>query len=250
MNGASQRKLNSNSEAGFINSYPLINFDSQFQIMTIHKEGYKIIAWSCILFGAINIISFYIFSFHIPWLSWLIFLGSLVLLIFIISFFRIPKREYTIDDNAIIAPADGKIVAIEEIQADEYFTDRRLQVSIFMSPLNVHVNRNPVGGEVAYTKYHPGKYLVAWHPKSSTDNERSTTVYRLNEKEILIKQIAGALARRIINYVQVSQKVDQAEEMGFIRFGSRVDVIMPLNVKLKVKIGDIAIGGVTVIATW
>jgi len=218
--------------------------------MTIHKEGYKIIAWSCILFGAINIISFYIFSFHIPWLSWLIFLGTLVLLILIISFFRIPKREYTIDDNAIIAPADGKIVAIEEIQADEYFTDRRLQVSIFMSPLNVHVNRNPVSGEVAYVKYHPGKYLVAWHPKSSMDNERSTTVYRYNERELLIKQIAGAVAKRIINYLQVGQKVDQAAEMGFIRFGSRVDVIMPLNVKLKVKIGDIAKGGVTVIATW
>ena len=245
-----QRKLNSNSEAGFINSYPLINFDSQFQIMTIHKEGYKIIAWTCILFGAINIISFYIFSFHVPWVSWLIFLSTLVLLILIISFFRIPKREYTIDDNAIIAPADGKIVAIEEIQADEYFTDRRLQVSIFMSPLNVHVNRNPVGGEVAYTKYHPGKYLVAWHPKSSADNERSTTVYRHQEKEILVKQIAGALARRIINYLQVSQKVDQAAEMGFIRFGSRVDVIMPLHVKLKVKIGDMAKGGITVIATW
>ncbi len=218
--------------------------------MTIHKEGYKIIAWSCILFGAINMISFYTFSFHNPWLSRFIFLGTLILLILVISFFRIPQRKYTIDENAIVAPADGKIVVIEEIQADEYFTDRRLQVSIFMSPLNVHVNRNPVGGEVIYSKYHPGKYLVAWHPKSSTDNERNTTVYKNHDKEILIKQIAGALAKRIINYLSVGQRVEQAAEMGFIRFGSRVDMIMPLHVKLKVKIGTMAKGGVTVIATW
>jgi phosphatidylserine decarboxylase len=218
--------------------------------MTIHKEGYKIIAWSTILFGAINILSFYIFSFTTPWLSWLIFIITLVLLVFIISFFRIPQRKYTIDENVILAPADGRVVAIEEIQADEYFTDRRLQVSIFMSPLNVHVNRNPVSGEVAYSQYHSGKYLVAWHPKSSTDNERHTTVYRNNEKEILVKQIAGALAKRIINYLQTGQKADQTAEMGFIKFGSRVDVILPLNVNLKVKIGDLTKGGVTVIATW
>jgi len=218
--------------------------------MTIHKEGYKIIAWSTILFGAINILSFYIFSFPSPVVSWVIFFATLVLLVFVISFFRIPQRNYTVDDNAIIAPADGKIVVIEEIQADEYFTDRRLQVSIFMSPLNVHVNRNPVGGEVAYSQYHSGKYLVAWHPKSSTDNERHTTVYRNNEKEILVKQIAGAVAKRIINYLQVGQKVDQAGEMGFIKFGSRVDVLLPLNAKLKVRIGELSKGGVTVIATW
>ena len=218
--------------------------------MTIHKEGYKIIAWSVILFAAINILSFYIFSFPSPVASWIIFFATLGLLVFIISFFRIPKRRYTTGEDVIVAPADGKIVAIEEIQADEYFSDRRLQVSIFMSPLNVHVNRNPVGGEITYTKYHSGKYLVAWHPKSSTDNERHTTVYRNNEKEILVKQIAGALAKRIVNYLQPGQQVDQAAEMGFIKFGSRVDVIMPLNVRLKVKIGDWAEGGVTVLATW
>ncbi|TMI85832.1 MAG: phosphatidylserine decarboxylase family protein [Bacteroidetes bacterium] len=218
--------------------------------MTIHKEGYKIIAWSTLLFGAVNILSFYIFSFYTPWISWLIFVVTLVLLFFTISFFRIPKRKYTIDGNAIVAPADGKIVAIEEIQADEYFADRRLQVSIFMSPLDVHVNRNPVGGEVIYSKYQPGKYLVAWHPKSSTDNERHTTVYKSNEKEILVKQVAGALAKRIVNYLQQGQAVDQAGEMGFIKFGSRVDVVMPLNVRLNVKIGDSARGGVTVLATW
>lgn len=218
--------------------------------MTIHKEGYKIIAWSTILFGAVNIISFYVFSFHLPWLSWLILFATLVLLILIISFFRIPDRQYKIDENTILAPADGKVVAIEEIQADEYFPDRRLQVSVFMSPLNVHVNRNPVSGEVTYCKYHKGKYLVAWHPKSSTDNERHTTVYKNGKGEILIKQIAGALAKRIVNYLQQGQKVDQAAEMGFIKFGSRVDVIMPLNVKVKVKIGDMAVGGITVLAEW
>ena len=218
--------------------------------MTIHKEGYKIIAWSIILFAAINIHSFYVFSFYTPSISWIIFIATLVLLIIIISFFRIPNRKYTIDENAIVAPADGKIVAIEEIQADEYFTDRRLQVSIFMSPLNVHVNRNPISGQVAYTHYKPGKYLVAWHPKSSTDNERHTIVLKQNEKEILVKQIAGALAKRIVNYLQKGQEVEQAAEMGFIKFGSRVDVVMPLHVKLNVRIGDWSKGGVTVVATW
>jgi phosphatidylserine decarboxylase len=218
--------------------------------MTIHKEGYKIIAWSIILFGAINILSFYIFSFYTPSISWIVFIATALLLILIISFFRIPNRTYTIDENAIVAPADGKIVAIEEIKADEYFTDRRLQVSIFMSPLNVHVNRNPISGQVAYTHYQPGKYLVAWHPKSSTDNERHSIVLKQNEKEILIKQIAGALAKRIVNYLQKGQEVEQAAEMGFIKFGSRVDVVMPLHVKLNVNIGDWSKGGVTVIATW
>jgi phosphatidylserine decarboxylase len=219
-------------------------------MMTIHKEGYKIIAWSIILFAAINLLSFYIFSFYTPWISWVIFIATFVLLILVVSFFRIPKRKYTIDEKAIVAPADGKIVAIEEIPADEYFTDRRVQVSIFMSPLNVHVNRNPVSGQVVYSRHQPGKYLVAWHPKSSTDNERHTTVYRNNGKEILVKQIAGALAKRIVNYLQKDQEVEQTAEMGFIKFGSRVDVVMPLNVKLNVRIGESSIGGVTVIATW
>jgi phosphatidylserine decarboxylase len=218
--------------------------------MTIHKEGYQSIAWSVILFGVINILSFYIFSYNQPWVSWLVFIITLVLLIFMISFFRIPKRELTLDPSAIVAPADGKVVAIEEVQADEYFTDRRVQVSIFMSPLNVHVNRNPVGGSVAYSQYHKGKYLVAWHPKSSTDNERHTVVYDVNGKEVLVKQIAGALAKRIVNYLHVGQKVEQTAEMGFIKFGSRVDLLMPLDVKLNVKIGDMSQGGVTVIATW
>ena len=168
----------------------------------------------------------------------------------IISFFRIPKRTWTIRENAIVAPADGKVVAIEEVQADEYFNDRRIQVSIFMSPLNVHVNRNPVNGEVTYNKYHKGKYLVAWHPKSSIENERQTVVYRRDGKELLVKQIAGAVAKRIINYLQTGQKVEQCAEMGFIKFGSRVDLLLPLDAQIKVRIGDKPKGGVTVIAEW
>jgi len=218
--------------------------------MTIHKEGYKIIAWSCIIFGVVNILSFYFISFAAPLISWIIFIITLVFLVLTISFFRIPKIQIPVREDAILAPADGKIVVIEEVQADEYFTDRRIQVSIFMSPLNVHVNRNPVSGDVAYSQYHTGKYLVAWHPKSSTENERHTVVYRKNEKEILVKQIAGAVAKRIINYLQPGQKVEQGAEMGFIKFGSRVDILLPLDAKLHVKIGDKPKGGLTVIATW
>lgn len=218
--------------------------------MTIHKEGYKTIAVSTILFGIINLLSFYFLSSSVPFLSWVIFIGTLGLLLFMISFFRIPKRVHTVQEDAIIAPADGKVVAIEEVQADEYFTDRRIQVSIFMSPLNVHVNRNPVSGEVAYSQYHKGKYLVAWHPKSSIENERHSVVYRKDGKEILVKQIAGALAKRICNYLQPGQQVQQTAEMGFIKFGSRVDLLLPLDAKIQVKIGDKPLGGVTVVATW
>ena len=218
--------------------------------MTIHKEGYSSIAWATILFGVINILSFYFISYSSPALSWIIFIGTLALLLFLISFFRIPKRQLSSGDDSIIAPADGKVVTIEEVEADEYFVDRRIQVSIFMSPLNVHVNRNPVSGDVAYSEYHKGKYLVAWHPKSSTENERHTVVYKTKGKELLIKQIAGALAKRIVNYLAAGQQVKQGEEMGFIKFGSRVDVLMPLNAKVQVKIGENVKGGVTVIATW
>jgi phosphatidylserine decarboxylase len=218
--------------------------------MTIHKEGYKTIAISTILFGVLNILSFYFLSSSLPLISWVIFIGTLGLLVFVISFFRVPNRTLTLQDDAIVAPADGKVVTIEEVQADEYFTDRRIQVSIFMSPLNVHVNRNPVSGEVAYSQYHKGKYLVAWHPKSSTENERHSVAYRKEGKEILVKQIAGAVARRIVNYLQTGQSVTQAAEMGFIKFGSRVDLLLPLDAKIHVKIGDTPQGGVTVIATW
>lgn len=218
--------------------------------MTIHKEGFKIIAISVIIFGVINLSFFYFFSYASPFLGGILFFITLVFLLFVISFFRIPKRKLTVREDAIVAPADGKVVAIEEVQADEYFTDRRIQVSIFMSPLNVHVNRNPVSGDVAYSQYHKGKYLVAWHPKSSTENERHSVVYRKDRKEILVKQIAGAVAKRIINYLQPGQTVKQTEEMGFIKFGSRVDLLLPLDAKVQVKIGDKPQGGVTVIATW
>lgn len=218
--------------------------------MTIHKEGYTTLAWSFIFFAVVNLLSFYLLSFEAPILSAVIFVVTLGLLLFLVSFFRLPKRPLTINENAIVAPADGKVVAIEEVQADEYFTDRRIQVSIFMSPLNVHVNRNPVSGEVVYSQYHKGKYLVAWHPKSSTENERHTVVYRKGSKEVLTKQIAGALAKRIVNYLQAGQEVKQAEEMGFIKFGSRVDLLLPLDAKIKVKIGDKPLGGVTVVAEW
>ena len=218
--------------------------------MTIHKEGYKSIAWATILFGVINILSFYYISYSSPALSWIIFIATFILLIFLISFFRIPNRKLTAQEDAVVAPADGKVVTIEEVEADEYFLDRRIQVSIFMSPLNVHVNRNPASGDVLYSEYHKGKYLVAWHPKSSTENERHTVVYKTNGKELLIKQIAGAVAKRIVNYLQTGQHVKQGEEMGFIKFGSRVDILLPLNAKIQVKIGETVKGGVTVVALW
>jgi phosphatidylserine decarboxylase len=228
----------------------ILYFCCLIDCMTIHKEGYKTIAWSAIIFGIINILCFFYLSFESPFLTAAIFIITFGLLIFMISFFRVPKRDLTVSPNSIVAPADGKVVAIEEVQADEYFNDRSIQVSIFMSPLNVHQNRNPVGGEVVYNKYHKGKYLVAWHPKSSTDNERHVVVYRSKDKEILVKQIAGAMAKRIVNYLHVGQKVEQSTVMGFIKFGSRVDLLLPVDVHLEVKIGDKPKGGVTVIATW
>lgn len=218
--------------------------------MRIHKEGYKTIFIIAVAFALINLASFYYISFHYPWLSWLIFIISFVFLLFIISFFRVPSRPLTKDNNVVVCPADGKVVVIEETIDEEYFKDKRLQVSIFMSPLNVHQNRNPVSGEVVYNQYHKGKYLVAWNPKSSTENERHTTVVKNQHGEILYKQIAGAVARRIVNYLTVGQKVEQSAEYGFIKFGSRVDVLLPLGAKLNVKIDDVVKGGVTVLATF
>lgn len=217
--------------------------------MTIHKEGYKSILISAILFAVINLASFYFISFYQAWLSWLIFILTLGLLLFMISFFRVPRRQLTLGSNLVIAPADGKVVVIEEVYDEEYFKDKRLQVSIFMSPANVHQNRNPVTGEVVYNQYHKGKYLVAWHPKSSTENERHSVVIRYPKGEILVKQIAGALAKRIVNYLSVGQKVEQCTEMGFIKFGSRVDVLLPLGTKINVTINEVVKGGVTVLAT-
>jgi phosphatidylserine decarboxylase len=218
--------------------------------MTIHREGYKTIAISTLAFALINLPSFYFISAHQPWISATLFLLTLGLLLFLISFFRMPNRKLTIGDNLVICPADGKVVVIEEIVDPEYFKDRRLQVSIFMSPANVHVNRNPMSGEVVYNQYHKGKYLVAWHPKSSTENERHSIVLRNGHGEILVKQIAGALAKRIVNYLSVGQKVEQSTEMGFIKFGSRVDVLLPVGTKVDVQLNQAVQGGVTVLATW
>lgn len=217
--------------------------------MTIHKEGYKSILITAIIFAVINLLSFYFISYNLPWLSWLIFVVTLGLLLFIISFFRVPNRQLTKGDNLVICPADGKVVVIEEVFDEEYFKDKRLQLSIFMSPANVHQNRNPVAGEVVYNQYHKGKYLVAWHPKSSTENERHSVVIRHAKGEILVKQIAGALAKRIINYLTVGQKVEQSAEYGFIKFGSRVDVLLPVGTKVNVQLNQNVQGGVTVLAT-
>ena len=218
--------------------------------MTIHREGYKSIAIGAVVFAVINLISFYFISAHAGWLSGLIFLLTLGLLLFLVSFFRVPSRKLSVGDNLIICPADGKVVVIEEVVDEEYFKDKRLQVSIFMSPANVHQNRNPTGGEVVYSQYHKGKYLVAWHPKSSTENERHSVVIRTAGGELLVKQIAGALARRIVNYLHVGQKVEQSGEMGFIKFGSRVDVLLPPGTPVEVKLNETVQGGVTVLAKW
>lgn len=217
--------------------------------MTIHKEGYKSIGITALIFGIINVISFWFLSASWPNVTILIFLITLALFLFIVSFFRIPRRSHTFDDAKVICPADGKVVVIEEITDVEYFKDRRIQVSIFMSPANVHVNRNAISGLVKYSQYHPGKYLVAWHPKSSTENERHSVVVENEKGIILVKQIAGALAKRICNYLTPGQQVKQGDEMGFIKFGSRVDVLLPLDAKIDVQINQVVKGGVTVLAT-
>jgi phosphatidylserine decarboxylase len=218
--------------------------------MTIHREGIKTIVLTALIFGIINVASFFFLSYHYPWLSWSIFLLTILVWLFIVSFFRIPKRQLALGEHTVLCPADGKVVVIEDAYDDEYFKDKRLQISIFMSPANVHQNRNPVSGEVVYNQYHRGKYLVAWHPKSSTENERHTVVIKNQNAEILVKQIAGAVARRIINYLKVGQRVEQGEEMGFIKFGSRVDVLLPVGTKVNVKLNQSVIGGITVLATF
>jgi len=218
--------------------------------MTIHREGYQTIGIAALVFGGINLASFTFLSASLPWLAILIFFLTLAVFLFLVSFFRLPTRVHTINPNQIICPADGKVVVIEEVTDEEYFKDRRIQLSVFMSPANVHVNRNPVDGEVVYNQYHKGKYLVAWHPKSSTENERWSVVVKNPHGEILYKQIAGALAKRICNYTKVGQKVKQTEEYGFIKFGSRVDLLLPLNAKINVELNQVVKGGVTVLASW
>lgn len=219
--------------------------------MTLHREGKITINIAVLLFLIVNLVSWKFLWAISPLLFYLILFATAVVLFLILFFFRVPERTFTKDENAIVAPCDGKVVVIEEVQSDEYFKDKRIQLSIFMSPLNVHSNINPVTGEVVYNQYHKGKYLVAWHPKSSTENERHTNVFKAaNGQELLTKQIAGAMAKRIVNYNTLGKTIEQGSEMGFIKFGSRVDLLLPLDAAIKVKIGDTTTGGVTVVATW
>ncbi len=217
--------------------------------MTIHKEGFKILFFTIIGWLGINFLLYY--AIHDQYLIREIFASaSLGVFLLILQFFRHPTRILTINDNQIIAPADGKVVVIEETVDNEFFKDKRIQISVFMSPLNVHVNRYPMAGTVVYQKYHPGLFLVAWEPKSSTDNERTTVVIEnKNKVQVLMKQIAGAVARRIVCYSKVGDKVTQCSEMGFIKFGSRVDVLLPLGSTINVELNQKVLGGVTVLAT-
>ena len=217
--------------------------------MTIHKEGFKTIAIATLIFGAINLALFWFFSAAYLWVCIAVFFILLFLLLFVVSFFRIPNRVHTLNEQHILSPCDGKVVVIEETTDPEYFNGKRLQVSIFMSPANVHVNLNPISGEVVYNQYHKGKYLVAWNPKSSTENERHSVVIKKGNVEILVKQIAGAVARRIVNYMQVGEKAVQGSQLGFIKFGSRVDLLLPIGTKINVNINENVQAGVSVIAT-
>ncbi|MBT4231896.1 MAG: phosphatidylserine decarboxylase family protein [Flavobacteriaceae bacterium] len=212
-----------------------------------HKEGYTIITISFIIIALINLLSAtYIDS---ELISKSIGLITIIVLILILQFFRNPKRKTELNDELIISPVDGKVVAIEKVYEKEYFKDERIQISIFMSPLNVHVTRYAASGSIKFSKYHPGKYLVAWHPKSSEKNERTTIV--INTKvfgEILYRQIAGAVARRIVNYAKVGNDVVQGKDAGFIKFGSRVDLFLPLDSKIKVELNQVVKGGEDTIA--
>ena len=215
----------------------------------IHREGRKIIIAFLVFLVLLNFSIHYFFPDE-RLLHVLLLIASLGGIIFVMMFFRNPRRRLFIEEGAIIAPADGKVVVVEETTEGEYFKDRRLQISIFMSVKNVHINRNPISGQVKYFKYHPGKYLLAWNPKSSTDNERTTFVIEDEDDnvEIMMRQIAGTVARRIKFYVEEGDEVTQGSEIGFIKFGSRVDLYLPLDSKVEVKIGEKVKGGQTVIA--
>lgn len=214
-----------------------------------HKEGFKII-----FFTALLVVATIFLADHFVQNIWLqkgLMITALVIFILVLQFFRNPKRNTQINDNYIIAPADGKIVVIEEVLEEEYFKEKRRQISIFMSPLNVHVTRYPIGGVIKYSKYHPGKYLVAWHPKSSEENERTSIVVdNPSMGEILYRQVAGAVARRIVNYAKVGQTVEQGTDAGFIKFGSRIDIFVPLDMKIEVLMDQVTRGGETIIAKF
>lgn len=216
--------------------------------MLIHREGYKIILVTLLILAGLNIgVQSLLGETHI--VGKIVLSISLIFFILIVQFFRNPFRNTVINENHVIAPADGKVVVIEEVEETEYFKDKRRQVSIFMSPVNVHVNRNPISGIVKYAKYHPGKYLVAWHPKSSTENEITTVVIAGSKAEVLFRQVAGALAKRIVYYVKEGDMATQGGEMGFIKFGSRIDLYLPLSAKIEVSLQQKTKGGETVVAT-
>ena len=215
--------------------------------MRIHKEGFKLIPLSLVVLALLYALLFWLIPFAV--VQYLLAAAGIVLFVLIVRFFRDPEVEVALNEKQIIAPADGKVVVIEKTTESEHLKDERIQVSIFMSPLNVHVNRSPVAGEISYFKYHPGRFLVAWHPKSSTDNERTTIGIKLKTgAEIIMRQVAGAVARRICFYSEAGKSVEQGEKFGFIRFGSRIDLYLPLVADIKVNIDDISYGGRTVIA--
>lgn len=215
--------------------------------MNIHKEGYKLIPISTLILGLLYAFLYWLIPFEI--VQYALAACAVVLWILIVRFFRDPDIKIEINDNQIIAPADGKVVVIEKTIEKEYLKEERIQISIFMSPLNVHVNRSPIAGLITYFKHHPGKFLVAWHPKSSTDNERtSIAIEHSSGVEIMMRQVAGAVARRICFYSEEGQQATQGEKFGFIRFGSRIDLYLPVSAKIKVNIDDISYGGKTVIA--
>jgi phosphatidylserine decarboxylase len=218
--------------------------------MTIHKEGYDTIAISLLLVFVIDALVHYYLP-GLPWLQWLIYLLSLAFFVIILQFFRDPEIIIPVNANHVISPADGKVVVIEEAMETEFLKDKRIQISIFMSPLNVHINRHPISGIVKYFKYHPGKFLFAWDPKSSTDNERTTfAVEHSNGVLVVFRQIAGALARRIVWYAKEGDRVKQGDQFGFIKFGSRVDVFLPPGTKINVELNQLVAGGVTVLAEF
>lgn len=218
--------------------------------MKLHREGTLTITLALLFVLVVNTGMYLIFPQFGIW-NGIALVLTLALLYIILQFFRNPPRNTVTNAEHIIAPADGKVVVVEEVEEPEYFKGKRLQVSIFMSPFNVHVNRYPIAGTVQYVKYHPGLYLVAWHPKSSTDNERSTVVVKDEKgREVLFRQIAGALAKRIVYYSKTGDKAEQGGEMGFIKFGSRVDLYLPIGTKINVKLNEAVRGGETAIATF
>jgi phosphatidylserine decarboxylase len=216
--------------------------------MTIHKEGYTSIALCILFIFVLNAIIQFYFPQAIAF-KWIIYILSFALFVIILQFFRSPSIEILTDETQVLCPADGKVVVIEEVEETELLKDKRIQISVFMSPINVHINRNPIAGVVKYFKYHPGKYLVAWHPKSSTENERTTIAIENSlGTTVLFRQIAGALARRIVWYVKEGDVVEQGQQFGFIKFGSRVDIFLPLGTKVNVTLGEVVKGGKTVLA--